>query len=83
MTAGLVVDALETAGIPTVVVGNQRVPLKGLPRVILTRYERGKNFGEPGDIGEHEHIAAAAVDLLRNATEPTLLDLRAEATPVR
>ena len=77
MTASLVVDALETAGIPTVVVGNQRVPLRGLPRVVLTRYERGKNFGEPGDVAEHQRIAAAAVDLLRNATSPALLDLGA------
>ncbi len=73
----MVVDALETAGIPTVVVGNQRVPLQGLPRVVLTRYERGKNFGEAGDVAEHQRIATVAVDLLRNATAPALVDLGA------
>ena len=60
-------------------VGNLRAPLEGLPRVVIARHERGKTFGDPGDLAEHERVARAAIELLRGATEPTLLDLGATA----
>jgi len=34
------------------------------------------NLGNPGDTAEHIRLVRAALDLLRNATQPTLLDLR-------
>ncbi len=64
MTAGLVVDALELAGIPTVCVGVMRKPLEGLPRVVITPHARGSNFGPPGDRAEHRRIADEALRLL-------------------
>jgi hypothetical protein len=71
----LVSQALELASIPTVVVGTMRVPLQGLPRVLITGHHRGLNFGAPKDSDEHIRIARAAVKLLMEAHEPTLHDL--------
>lgn len=64
MTAGLVVDALEFAGIPTVCVGVMRKPLDGLARVVITPHRRGSNFGPPGDRTEQRRIVDEALRLL-------------------
>lgn len=69
----LVATAFEQAGFPTVVVGTLRSPLAGLPRVLITRYERGQNFGAPGDGAEHIAIAREALGLF-DATEPVLIN---------
>ena len=50
--------------------------LKGLPRVIVTRYDRGQNFGPAGDTAEHAAIVAEALALL-DATEATFHDHKA------
>ncbi|MFN2461942.1 MAG: hypothetical protein ABR591_14890 [Candidatus Velthaea sp.] len=60
----------------TVVAGTMRTPLDGLPRVLITRYARGQNFGPPGDTAEHAELARAALALF-DATEPALLDHKA------
>jgi hypothetical protein len=72
-TVRLVATAFEQAGIPTVVVGTMRTPLAGLPRVLITRYDRGRNFGEAGDAAEHLTIAREALALF-DVTQPTLVD---------
>lgn len=77
MTTGLVVNELERAGIATVCVGTMRKPLEALPRVIVSRYPRARNFGEVGDAAEHRRIAEAALALLHSASEPALRELRA------
>ena len=77
-TVRLVAEAFERAGIATVVVGTMRAPLAGLPRVLITRYDRGRNFGEPNDAVEHEAISREALALF-DATEPTLIDHKERA----
>ena len=72
-TVRLVASALELAGLPTVVVGTMRAPLAGLPRVLITRYDRGRNFGEAGDGGERIAIAREALGLF-DATEAVLVN---------
>ncbi len=62
-TAGLVVDALEEAGIPTACVGTMHAPLKGLPRVVVTPHGRGSNFGAPHDRAEHRRIVDEVLSL--------------------
>ncbi len=75
-TVRLVAEALELDGIATVVVGTMRGLLRGLPRVIVTRYDRGQNFGAAGDAAEHAAIVAEALALF-DATEPTFRDHKA------
>jgi hypothetical protein len=66
----LVAGALERADIATVVVGTMRGMLSGLPRVLITRYQRGSNFGPAADRAEHLAIAREALGLF-DVTEPT------------
>jgi len=73
MTAGLVVDGLEQAGIATVVLGTLRTPLCGLPRAVVSGHALNRNLGEPGDVREHRRLVEDALDLLRIASEPSLL----------
>ncbi|MDP9105452.1 MAG: hypothetical protein M3N49_05925 [Candidatus Eremiobacteraeota bacterium] len=72
----LVAESLELEGIATVVVGTMRGLLKGLPRVIVTRYGRGQNFGPAGDTAAHAGIVAEALALL-DATEAAFRDHKA------
>ncbi len=72
-TVRLVAEALELEGIATVVVGTMRGLLKGLPRVVVTRHGRGKNFGPAGDTAEHAAIVTEALALL-DATEAAFRD---------
>jgi hypothetical protein len=66
----LVADTLERAGIATVVVSTMRGLLPGLPRVLITRYEPGCNFGPAGDHIEHLAISREALELF-DVSEPT------------
>ena len=75
-TVRLVAEALELDGIATAVVGTMRGMLKGLPRVVVTRYDRGQNFGPAGDAAVHAEIAGEALALF-DATEPVFRDHRA------
>jgi len=78
-TVRLVAEALERASIPTVVVGTMRTPLKGLPRILISRYDRGRNFGAASDATEHRALAREALSLF-DALEPTLIDHKERAT---
>ena len=77
-TVRLVAEAFERAGLPTVVVGTMRAPLKGLPRVLISRYDRGRNFGAPHDTSEHEALVREALALF-DVTGPTLVDHKERA----
>lgn len=77
-TVRLVAEAFERASIPTVVVGTMRAPLKGLPRIVISRYDRGRNFGAANDATEHRALAREALSLFA-ATEPTLIDHKERA----
>ncbi|HEV2738522.1 MAG TPA: hypothetical protein VGU66_08085 [Candidatus Elarobacter sp.] len=72
-TVRLVAEALEFDGIATAVVGTMRGMLKGLPRVIVTPYDRGQNFGPAGDTAEHAAVIAEALALF-DASEPVFRD---------
>jgi len=74
-TVRLVAEALERAGIATVVVGTIHGLLRDLPRVLVTKYHRGMNFGEPGDVSEHLAIAREAL-VLFDASVRTMSDHR-------
>ncbi|GAC1419413.1 MAG: hypothetical protein NVSMB5_11300 [Candidatus Velthaea sp.] len=81
-TVRLVAEAFEHAGLATVVVGTMRAPLAGLPRVLITKYHRGMNFGAAGDAAEHEAIAREALALF-DAHERVLTEhVPAAAAPV-
>ena len=75
-TVRLVAGALELEGIATVVVGTMGGLLKGLPRVVVTRYDRGQNFGPAGDAAQHAAIVAEALTLF-DATEASFRDHKA------
>ena len=75
-TVRLVAEAFELEGIATVVVGTMRGLLKGLPRVVVTRYDRGQNFGPAGDTAEHAAVVAGALALF-DATEASFCDHKA------
>ena len=77
----LVETALENAGIATVIVGMMPGPLRGANRAVVTSYERGVNFGLPTDVEEHRRVARTALELLRNAEAPTLLQLEKQPAP--
>ena len=77
-TVRLVAEALERDGISTVVTGTVRGSLKGLPRVLLTRYERGLNFGPAHDAAEHAAIVREALALFE-ASAPTFVDHKTPA----
>ncbi len=74
----LVAEALELDGIATAVVGTMRGLLKELPRVMITRNERGQNFGAAGDATEHAAIAAESLALF-DAAEPVFRERSAAA----
>ena len=74
----LVAEALERNGIATVVTGTMRGSLIGLPRVLLTRYERGLNFGPANDAAEHAAIAREALSLFE-ASAPAFVDHKTPA----
>ena len=75
-TVRLVAEALERDGIATVIAGTMRAALKGLPRVLVTRYDRGQNFGPAGDAAVHAAIVGEALALF-DATEPVFRDHKA------
>ena len=67
-TAGLVANALEHAGVATVVVGTMHKPLEAVPRAVVTRYINAP-VGPPGDTKTQHHVAATALNLLQSAKE--------------
>ena len=77
-TVRLVAEAFELDGIATAVVGTMRGMLKGLPRVVVTRYDRGQNFGPAGAAAEHAAVVAEALALF-DASEPVFRDHKTPA----
>ena len=77
-TVCLIAEALELAGIPTVIAGTMRAPLAGMPRVLITGFDRGNNFGPPGDEATHAALVTDALELF-TAAEPTVLSRRSAA----
>jgi hypothetical protein len=79
---GLIARALEMNGIATVVVAwnGGRIRLVSVPRVIITRLQRGTVFGRPGDTTQQRRIVGAALALLQDDAplEPVTLDERLE-----
>ena len=69
---GLVARHLETAGIPTVVVGSaiDIVEHCGVPRFVFTDFPLGNPCGRPYDVDMQRSIVRAGIDLLASATGP-------------
>jgi hypothetical protein len=79
---GLIARALEMNGIATVVVAwnGGRIRLVSVPRVVITRLQRGTVFGRPGDATQQRRILEAALALLKDDAplEPVTLNERLE-----
>jgi hypothetical protein len=79
---GLTARALEMEGIATVVVAwnGGRIRLVKVPRVVITRLERGVAFGRPGDEAQQRRVLDATLALLEQDApiEPVYLDERLE-----
>ena len=79
---GLIARALEMGGIATAVVAwnGGRIRLVRVPRVVITRLERGVAFGRSGDEAQQRRVLEATLALLaRDAPiEPVYLDERLE-----
>ena len=63
-TAGLVANALEHAGVATVVVGTMHKPLEVVPRAVVTRYINAP-IGPPKSAAIHHEVIAEALSLLQ------------------
>ena len=68
----LVARTLESAGIPTVVVGSARdiVEECGVPRFLFVDFPLGNPCGKPGDVEMQSAIVGMALDLVESATAP-------------
>ena len=81
MSVGHLARVLESAGIPTVVVGIQafRVRLEAMriPRLLLTPYLLGRTLGVPHDAAGQLRVVRAALRLLDEAkTGGTIIDFQ-------
>jgi len=65
-TAGLVANALERAGIATVVIGTMHKPLETVPRAVVTRYINAP-IGAPKNAATHHEVVTMALNLLQQA----------------
>ncbi len=88
MSVGHVARAVETAGIPTVVVFvrafRQVAERMGLPRTIVTRHPMGRPLGAAGDVERQREVVAAALELLATASAGgALVELEAPFRPGR
>lgn len=72
---GLLVRAVEEAGIPTTSTSSARdlTALVRPPRAVFVNYPLGHQTGKPFDRADQRGICRAALDLLTSATEPGLL----------
>ena len=78
-TASLVARALESHGIPTVIVGTMRSSLVNVPRALVTPYTDAP-MGPPGEREIQRAVVAGALELLREAQEPVKVDFDPEAS---
>ena len=65
-TAGLVANALEHAGVATVVVGTMHKPLEVVPRAVVTRYINAP-VGPPKNAATYHEVIGEALNLLQRA----------------
>jgi hypothetical protein len=70
---GHIARAMESAGIPTVIVAMQafqkRIEALSVARLLLTHHPMGKPLGMPFDHDEHTRILREALQLLEDAEE--------------
>lgn len=71
--------AIESRGIPTVTLSIFRGTSEQyrLPRVLLTRFDRGQAVGPPGDAATQRDVLRRALRLLETATAPALEEWKA------
>ncbi len=77
-SVGLVQNAIEAAGIPTVSVSvrPEITAFVGVPRAAYLRFPTGEPLGEVGQAEQHATIVAAALALIAQAEEPeTIVEL--------
>lgn len=76
-TVSLVARVLEEGGIPTVTFSNARdiTTSAGNPRLVFLNYPLGNPVGRPGDPDNQRAVLQAGLELLQNATAPTIIDL--------
>lgn len=62
--AALVARAIELAGVPTVVLGNNPAVLQavGTPRAVVVQHPDGAPLGNPGNAGKHQVLIREALD---------------------
>lgn len=74
-TAGLVAGELETLGLPTVSLSllPELSAITGVPRTLALHFPFGAPCGDPGNSELHAAVAAQALELLVEASEPGLV----------
>ncbi len=70
---GLVCEAIESRGIPTVTLAMERGV--AAPRVARVPFPYNLPMGEPGDRGGHRRVALAALALLHGLEGPAEVDV--------
>ena len=70
---GLVCEAIEGRGIPTVTLAMERGVVA--PRVARVPFPYNLPMGEPGDVGGHRRVALAALGLLHELEGPAEVDI--------
>lgn len=70
---GLVCEAIESRGIPTVTLAMERGV--AAPRVAHVPFPYNLPMGEPGDGGGHRRVALAALGLLHELEGPAEVDI--------
>ena len=71
-TAGLVANIFEANGISSIVIGTMQSHLESAPRALLTAHNDAP-IGPAGDAKRHDEVISKAVEVLRTATQRTLV----------
>jgi hypothetical protein len=70
---------IEEAGIPTVAVYVRAfrhvAESMRVPRVLVTRHPMGRTLGAPHDVERQREVLEQALNLLKSATAPTIVEL--------
>lgn len=63
-TAVLVARAIELAGVPTIVLGNDKALIEAVkaPRAVVVKHPDGAPLGNPGNAGKHQHLLREVFD---------------------
>lgn len=74
MSVGHIARGFEEAGIATVIIATKafrpRLEAMTPPRLLLTPFPMGRPLGAPHDKAGQRAVLEAALDLLKNASEP-------------